>query len=320
MPNQFDRHLTNSVIMVQPIDFGFNEQTGIDNEFQHRPAENELREINSVVNAEFEHTAKTLQLLNIETLILRKQHTHANLPDAVFPNNWFSTRANGEIHIYPMKTENRRDEVQITPLSNLVKSAGYELSKVIDLRKNLSGQSILEGTGSLIFHHPSRTIFAALSERCQADALQHYAKRFDYQLEAFETASSYGVPIYHTNVLMSCGRDFAVITESILSSRSRTNILSKLEDRVGELLIISELQMTNHFCGNILQLEDSNNQAVIALSHSAYNGFNSSQKKFLENKGTLAVCKIPTIERIGGGSTRCMLAENFLPSNTNSIR
>ena len=299
MPNQLDRHLTNSVIMVQPIDFGFNEQTGADNEFQNRPMENELRDINALVNSEFDYTVKTLQSLNIETLILAKEHTQTNLPDAIFPNNWFSTRTNGEIHIYPMKAENRRAEVQIIQLSNLLKAAGFELARVIDLRTDLPKQSVLEGTGSLIFHHPSRTIFAAISERCQIDAVQHYANRFDYQLEPFETASSNGTPIYHSNVLMSCGKDFAVITDSIVLARHRKNLLSKLEDRVGELLIINEQQMANHFCGNILQLEDNNKQPVIALSNSAYNGFNTSQKKFLENKGTLAVCKIPTIERIG---------------------
>ena len=316
MPNPINQHLTNSVIMVQPVDFGFNEQTGVDNEFQIRPSSRELEDINSLVNAEFDSTAKTLQSLNIETLILAKEHTQANLPDAIFPNNWFSTRTNGEIHIYPMKTKNRQDEVQITQLSNIMKTAGYELAKVIDLRSELPKQSILEGTGSLIFHHPSQTIFAAISERCDASAVQEYADRFGYQLESFETASSNGAPIYHTNVLMSCGKDFAVVTDSIISSAYRNKLLSKLEQRVGELLIITEEQMTNHFCGNILQLEDNSNQPVIALSHSAYNGFSATQKRFLEGKGSLAVCKIPTIEKVGGGSTRCMLAENFLPHKT----
>jgi len=316
MPNPINRHLTNSVIMIQPIDFGFNEQTGVDNEFQNRPTSRELEDLKSVVNAEFDSTAKTLQLLNIETLILAKEHTHANLPDAIFPNNWFSTRANGEIHIYPMKTKNRQDEIQITELSNIVITAGYKIAKLIDLRADLPKQSILEGTGSLIFHHPSQTIFAAISERCDASAVQEYADRFGYQLESFKTASSNGAPIYHTNVLMSCGRDFAVVSDSIISTSYRNKLLSKLEERVGELLIITEEQMANHFCGNILQLEDNSNQPVIALSHSAYNGFSAAQKRFLEGKGSLAVCKIPTIEKVGGGSTRCMLAENFLPHKT----
>jgi hypothetical protein len=139
------KHLTNSVIMVRPIDFGFNEQTGLDNEFQHRPLATEIKSINSTVNAEFDSAVKTLQELKIETLILGKEHTKANLPDAIFPNNWFCTRSTGDLHIFPMKTKNRQDEVQSTELTNLVSHAGYGVSNIIDLRKELDSKSVLEG-------------------------------------------------------------------------------------------------------------------------------------------------------------------------------
>jgi hypothetical protein len=217
-----------------------------------------------------------------------------------------------------MKTKNRQDEVQISQLSNTVLDAGYYLDKVIDLRTIFSPNSILEGTGSLVFHHPSRTIFAALSERCHLAPLEQYTATYGYQLVSFNTASASGAPIYHTNVLMSCGEDFALITNSIIEEEKRNIIRSVVEENVGTMIAITEEQMTNHFCGNILQLLDHNQQSVIALSHSAYTGFTTKQKKFLESKGSLAVCQIPTIERIGGGSIRCMLAENFLPSATRS--
>ncbi len=310
-----NRHLSNSVIMVQPIDFGYNEQTSKDNEFQHRPSINELKNINHRVNAEFEETIQTLQALGIETLILGKDHTDALLPDAIFPNNWFSTTTAGDLHIFPMKTKNRQDEVQTNELSELVNKAGYHINQVIDLRKELKSGSILEGTGSIIFHRPSNTIFAAISERCQQSAIEEYASRFGYQLVIFTTTSNTGSAIYHTNVLMSCGEDFVLITNSIVEEEKRNTIRSVIEENVGTMIIITEEQMTNHFCGNILQLLDQNQQSVIALSHSAYIGFTTSQKKFLESKGSLAVCKIPTIEHIGGGSIRCMLAENFLPNS-----
>lgn len=305
-------HLTHSVVMVCPLDFAFNEQTGLDNEFQHQPTVSEQGSVSRKVMDEFESSIQVLQSLNIETLILGKQHTDKRLPDAVFPNNWFSTRANGQIVVYPMKTENRQNEVQVPQLKALVNAAGYEVSEVVDLRAQFPDGTALEGTGSLIFHHPTNQLFAAISERCQLQALITYAENFGYQLVKFNTTSTRGTPIYHTNVLMSCGVNFAVITEPVINGEDKKHVMQKLSDCVDDIIIISEAQMSLNFCGNILQLKDNDEQPVIAFSQSAYNGFTPAQRKTLERHGSLAICEIPTIERIGGGSTRCMLAENFL--------
>jgi len=300
--------------MVRPIDFCFNEQTGIDNEFQNRPDNSELESLSKKTNREFDDTVECLQKLGVEVLTLEKNHTNQILPDAVFPNNWFSTQANGRIIIYPMKTANRQAEVQLPQLKNLLTYAGYKISEICDLREKKSNSEVLEGTGSLIFHHPSNQLFAALSERCQQNALIDFANKFNYSLNQFETSSRSGSPIYHTNVLMSCGKDFAVITEEVISEKDKNNVVKELPNYVNDLLIITEQQMTEHFCGNILQLNDSSQQPLIAMSQSAYNGFTAPQRKILENHGSLAICSIPTIEKVGGGSVRCMLAENFLPS------
>jgi len=305
-------HLTDSVIMVRPIDFSFNEQTGLDNEFQHRPTASERSSISQRSMVEFESSVQVLQDLGIEVLTLEKHHTDKPLPDAIFPNNWFSTRSNGQIIIYPMKTENRQNEVQIPQLKTLVTSMGYKVSEVVDLRTQFSANTALEGTGTLIFHHPSNRLFAAVSERCQLQALSIYADNFGYQLVNFNTSSANGAPIYHTNVLMSCGENFAVITEPVISGDDKKSVMQNLSDCVDDIIIITEQQMSLNFCGNILQLKDANGQPVIALSKSAFEGFSPSQRKTLERHGSLAICEIPTIERIGGGSTRCMLAENFL--------
>jgi len=305
-------HTTNSIIMVRPIDFCFNEQTGLDNEFQNRPNILDHDFINKNANSEFDKSVNCLQKLGIETLLLEKKHTNKCLPDAIFPNNWFSTRSNGQIIIYPMKTANRQDEVQVPQLSGLLKTAGYEVKEIVDLRECYSSIGILEGTGSLIFHHPSNQLFAAISDRCQETPLISFAEEFGYQLIRFHTTSRSGSPIYHTNVVMSCGEDFAVITEDVITMKDKTNVIEMLSECVNDVIIISEQQMTENFCGNILQLKDPNQQPVIAMSKSACLGFTSAQRKMLERHGSLAICDIPTIEKIGGGSVRCMLAENFL--------
>ena len=314
--NKKHPHLAKSVIMVEPVDFAFNEQTGVDNEFQHRPKMDESEAIRQTAKLEFSKSILQLELLGIEVLTLKKEHTSNILPDAVFPNNWFSTRADGKIVIYPMKTPNRQNEVQQPQLTNLVTEANYRMDEIIDLRRLLSNKSALEGTGSIIFHHPTNQIFAAISERCVEASLIEYAELFGYKLNSFNTSSAQGNPIYHTNVLMSCGADFAVITEEVIAKNNISEIIRTLSETVNDVIVITEEQMAMNFCGNILQLTDQQNQPVIALSKSAFDGFKPKQRKQLENHGSLAICEIPTIEKIGGGSTRCMLAENFLIKNS----
>ncbi|MFT6732232.1 MAG: hypothetical protein ACJAS9_000411 [Polaribacter sp.] len=312
MPEKI-QHLTNTVIMVRPIDFGFNSQTSQDNEFQHKPVKADASRIQKQALLEFNTCVETLNRAKLNILILEKNHTLNKLPDAIFPNNWFSTRHDGSLLIYPMKAPNRQDEVQIEPLCKLLTENHYNLDSVIDYRSILDTQEILEGTGSLIFHHPSQQLFAAISERCHLSAVEKFARSFNYQLTHFQTQSLNGNPIYHTNVLMSCGEDFTVITSEIIKDTDKSKVVKSLENSVSDIITISETQMTENFCGNILQLQDKNAQPVIALSASAYKGFKSQQIKQLEKHGSLIICDISTIEYVGGGSLRCMLAENFLP-------
>lgn len=313
------RHLTQSVIMVRPHDFGFNEQTGLDNEFQHRPdSTTEAATIRNRAMHEFDRMVDILDGAGVEVLILDKPDDGVTVPDAVFPNNWFSTREDGNVFIYPMKTPNRQAEVQIPELESLLSSNQYQVNSLIDLRARYNDKTsavkALEGTGSLIFHHPTGSLFAAISERCDPELLKRYADEQQYQLYAFTSNSRQGAPIYHTNVLMSCGENFAVIADEILTDDKSTQAaMNHLADSVEDLISITEQQMTDNFCGNILQLQTSKDQPVILMSESARKGFTPAQIKRLERHGELLVCPIPTIEYIGGGSARCMVAENFLP-------
>lgn len=314
MGKYIQNHLTDAIIMVRPVDFGFNEQTGQDNEFQHRPDHSQSDAIQAKAHQEFEQMVKQIKNQGISVTVLEKNHTTEQLPDAVFPNNWFSTRENGEIFIYPMKTTNRQAEVQIKQLQSAVKNSGHTVEQINDLRTTLSGLGALEGTGSLIFHHPTGRLFAAISERCTADALERFAAQNGYELIAFRTNSSKGAPIYHTNVLMSCGEDFIVVCEDVLASDPLSNkAMQSMKNTVKDVIIISEQQMAENFCGNIIQVKDQQGHPAIIMSASAFDGFTSQQKRKLEQHGKLIVCEIPTIEFVGGGSARCMVAENFLP-------
>jgi len=308
-------HLTSAIVMVRPIDFGYNEQTGADNEFQHQP-EGDASVIRQAALAEFETMVDNLNNHAIDILVLDTPSSKQTLPDAVFPNNWFSTRQDGSLFIYPMKTPNRQAEVQVDTLCDRLSREGYQINPIIDVRDSVAKNVALEGTGSLIFHHPSGQIFAAISERCERDAITSYAQNFHYQLNCFNSQSAQGHPIYHTNVLMTCGENFAVIAESTLVDNDESKIArQKLEDSVADVIKISEAQMTENFCGNILQLKNRQGQPCIVMSASAHQGFSANQLRTLEKHGELIICAIPTIEHIGGGSARCMIAENFLPKN-----
>ncbi len=305
-------HLTHSVVMVQPFDFGFNEETGLDNEFQHRPANNQVDKIKFLAKKEFESMVERLEQNNLEVLVLGKSHTKQKLPDAIFPNNWFSTRANGEVFIYPMKTNNRRAEVQVDQLVQSFWQKNYQVSSVLDIRDSATNLA-LEGTGSLIFQHQQGKVYASISERCDKTLLIQFCQQYHYQPQIIYTKSSKGLPIYHTNVLLSCGENFAVICDQVITEDPESQqSLNSLAENCDDLIKISESQMTQSFCGNILQLKSQKGEPCIVMSNSALKGFTAAQIRILEKHGSLIAVNIPTIENIGGGSARCMLAENFL--------
>ncbi|MDQ7048641.1 MAG: arginine deiminase-related protein [Enterobacterales bacterium] len=309
--NNTQPHLASSVVMVKPIDFGFNPQTAVDNSFQQKPCQSD-QQIQTKAMQEFEQAQKVLQKLAIDIITLDKSPSNIAQPDAIFPNNWFSTSSKGQLTIFPMKTPNRQHEIQIDNLIVQLNKSGYQVTETCDLRPILKPDQILEGTGALVFHHPSRQVYTAISERCVSSAVDQYSQQIGYQAVKFNTSSQLGNSVYHSNVVMSCGQDFAILADSVISQEQRKTVIQQLENSVNDLLLISEQQMGHYFCGNLLQLIDPKGQAVIALSRAAYNGFTREQRNCLEQHGSLAVLAIETIEQVGGGSARCMLAENFL--------
>ncbi len=310
------RHTTSSIVMCHPLHFGFNPETGADNEFQHAPSAPQQDILDAAIR-EFDHAAQTLSKANIEVLVL-EHPAHLHVPDAVFPNNWFTTHQDGTLLIYPMKTPNRQNEVQPELLQHLFKKAGYQINSIESITDSCAVNGILEGTGALIFDRPNKVLFAALSERCEAQLLETFCQHYQWQSCQFISNSSHQVPIYHTNVMMSLGKHFAVIAGESLNEKDKQNVYQQL-DRLNKTIIPISLDQTEEsFCGNILELSDKNGDAVIAMSQSAFDGFTSSQKKQLELYGSLLPCNIQTIEYVGGGSLRCMIAENFLPLMSNN--
>jgi len=304
--------LSDTLVMVRPVDFEFNEQTGGDNAFQHRPSADE--NVIEKVLIEFQNMVDNLRSVGINVLVLEKDDHAEKTPDAIFPNNWFSTTHTGDLLIYPMYTENRRQERRIDDLTALLENNHYDVKETQIVGDFNETKEILEGTGVLIFDHVHRRIFAAQSERCHPAQLDRFAKTREYSgVHLFKTASSHGTPIYHTNVMMSIGDGFTVVCADCFTHEEEYQSLKSALELDREVIEISMEQTEKNFCANILHVKNDRGEPYIVMSQSAYNGFTDQQKKQLEQYGKLLPNPIDTIEKIGGGSARCMIAEIFLP-------
>ena len=302
---------TDTVLMVSPDDFAYNTETADSNIFQHN--DTSASKTKNEAMEQFNNMIKKLESENIR-VIQMKSRKDIKTPDAVFPNNWFSTHRDSEkrtiVVLYPMLTPNRRSEVRPDLLKEKLEDSGIKVSKIINLTHYCNQDKILEGTGSMVLDRVHKVAFASLSPRTNRDVLEDFCKQLGYRSLTFHSYNK-GKLIYHSNVMMSVGTDFAVIcVECIKDESERKKVLSELKNLGKRIIEISSKQMEN-MCGNILELHDIDGNRRIIMSASAYSNFSPEQKKEIEKSGTILPFDIHTIENIGGGSARCMVAEIF---------
>ncbi|MDV7104845.1 arginine deiminase-related protein [Vibrio sp. TH_r3] len=298
------------VVMVPPKEFRFNVQTAQDNEFQNNVQySDEL--VQQKAMKEFRSMVCTLRREGIDVIEFDYPLADQQTPDAVFPNNWFSTTASGEVVFFPMACPNRRLEVRPQALLDTLSHSGREVVSNSSLVSFAEQNAFLESTGVMVKDHINQTIYAALSQRCDREVLEEYARQIGYErVISFQTMLPSGAPIYHTNVMMAVGESFCVICDQIIPEFERRFVVKSLAK--SKQVISISLQQMNHFCGNILQLKNSRGEKLIAMSQSAYDAFTVTQRNQLATHGKLVALDVSTIESIGGGSVRCMLAEVFL--------
>jgi hypothetical protein len=298
--------------MVRPASFGFNLETAASNAFQQNPTEAAETEIQGVALEEFDGVAKALQRAGVEVLVAPDTALPPK-PDAIFPNNWVSFHFDGTVTLYPMLAPNRRWERRDEVLERVVREGGYRVMRTFDLTHREAEGKFLEGTGSLVLDRPHRVAYASLSPRTDLDVLGEFAQLLDYELVTFEGRDSTTEPVYHTNVLMAIGTRFAVVCgEAIAESTHREAVFNKLRAAGHDIVDISLRQMLN-FAGNVLELAPTAGGHVIALSTTAWRSLEMTQRRILESHAEVVPVSIPTIERVGGGGVRCMLAEIHLP-------
>ncbi|MCP3898581.1 MAG: amidinotransferase [Desulfobacteraceae bacterium] len=303
---------TDTVLMVRPYDFGFNEETGTDNEFQQKSNFSEI-EINKKANIEFQNMVDLLKKEGVNVLVLEKPEIpYSKAPDAIFPNNWFSTEHDGTMLVYPMAAQNRRFEKRPADVEKLLKSNGYKIRNVINVGHLDETDSFLEGTGSMVIDHAGEVVYAARSKRCSDEQFDNFIRlRFYEEGILFDTESSTGQPVYHTNVMMGIGEKFAVVCMECISNKDDEKRVYRSLDRFFDVIEISLVQMENYFCGNILQVNSADGNPLIVMSVKAFSGYSKEQIQRLEQYGKILSVDLTTIETVGGGSARCMMAEIF---------
>jgi hypothetical protein len=298
-----------AVLMIRPAHFGSNAETAGSNFFQ-RPAPSSS---DAVLRAQHEFDALALALADAGVRVLQfAGQPGAALPDEVFPNNWLSLHADGTAVLYPLLAPIRRRERRQDVLAALDSYCGYRIDRVVDLTSLEERGEYLEGTGSVVLDRPRRVAYACLSPRTTSNALAEFARALRYDVVAFTAVDSAGRPIYHTNVMLSLGTRFAALcTASIADVAQRRGVVARLEATEREIIELTPAEL-GAFAGNLLEL-DGTSGPVIALSAAALRSLAPATRAALERNGRLVFAEVGTIERIGGGSVRCMLAEVALP-------
>jgi hypothetical protein len=298
-----------AVLMIRPERFGSNAETAGSNFFQREAPE--LRDANLRAQLELDGLALVLAGAGVRVHQFAGQRGAA-LPDEVFPNNWLSLHADGTAVLYPMLAPNRRRERRRDLLAALVDSCGYRIERVVDLTGLETRGEYLEGTGSVVLDRTRRIAYACLSPRTTRGALAEFARAMRYEVVAFNAVDAAGRPIYHTNVLLSIGTRFAALcTAAIADPAERRSVVTRLTDSGREVIDLTHEQL-ERFAGNVLELNGAHG-AVIAASAAAVGSLAEPKRRALEQHGRLVSADIATIEHIGGGSVRCMLAEVPLP-------
>ena len=297
---------TQHIAMVRPAAFGFNEETALNNHFQHSEQKNNAG-LQEQALQEFDAMVKLLEDNGIDVLVLNDTPLPPK-PDAVFPNNWFCCN-NGMIQVFPMYAASRRLEKNWAMIDAIKEKAGIAIVK--DWGSYEEKNRFLEGTGSMIIDHVHKIAYACISARTDEKLFGQFCKENNYLPVCFAAADENGREIYHTNVMMCVGSKFAVVCiDAIISDIDRKKIIHELETTGHELINISFEQM-NAFAGNMLELINDKDEQVLVMSRTAYNSLERLQLEVIRKHATILSPDVSIIEQAAGGSVRCMMAELF---------
>lgn len=300
-----------NVLLIRPVSFGPNIQTAETNRFQCSPTE-AIASPQISARAEFDALVRALEQAGVQVHVF-EDTPQPHTPDSIFPNNWVSFHGDGTAVLYPMLAPNRRDERRSDVLEALSVRDGFRITRVVDLTHHERDGKFLEGTGSLVLDRVNRLAYACVSARTDLDVLGEFAQLLDYDVISFEALDASGTAIYHTNVVLSVGSRLTVVCGASIREHERAGVLDTL-NRTGHTVIDVDMEQMQGFACNILELKSTSGESVLAMSQRAFDSFTPDQQRLLrDHLDTIVAVPIPTIEHLGGGSVRCMIAEVGLP-------
>ncbi|MGL5236004.1 MAG: citrulline utilization hydrolase CtlX [Empedobacter falsenii] len=307
------KQYTSTILMVEPTAFYYNPETAVNNYFQTETTDSQ-EDIQKQTLEEFQGMVSALRSKGVNVITI-KDTASPHTPDSIFPNNWISFHDNGNVVLYPMFAKNRRQERREEDVLSLLEEKGFHIDDVIDFTSAEEDEIFLEGTGSIILDREHELAYACISQRTDEDLLIEFCEELEYTpviFHANQTVNGERKPIYHTNVMMCIADKYAIIClDSIDDKKEKKAVCEYLLEAGKEIIAITETQM-HQFAGNMLQVGGLG-QSYLVMSQTAYNSLDQEQISKIEAYNPILPVKIDLIEKLGGGSARCMMAEVFLP-------
>jgi hypothetical protein len=294
--------------MVRPAAFGYNVETAANNTFQHIPQAGQ-EQVKARAQEEFDRLAALLISEGVEVKII-EDTTNPVKPDAIFPNNWISFHEDGTVVTYPMFARLRRLERREDVISQL--SVEYSIRQRLEMEQNEQFDQFLEGTGSMVLDRVNRIAYACISPRTDPSVLEKWCSMMDYTPFTF-LAKYHGQDIYHTNVMMAIGDGVSVVCLDVVEPVSRREEFHAHLASFDREVVVLRPEQIGSFAGNMLAIRNKAGEQLMVMSRSAHLSLDESQSAAISRHARIVSSDVSTIETIGGGSVRCMIAENFLP-------
>lgn len=301
--------ITDTILMVRPAAFGANEETAATNFFQSSAKKLNGQSLQQTALKEFDNMIELLRKNDINVLVIDDTPKPVK-PSAIFPNNWLSTSPEGIVSVFPMYAANRRPEKRDDILKILAEK--FMVKDLQDWSEFEVEGKFLEGTGSMVIDHENKVIYTCYSPRTDVSVLEKFANANNYRAIVFLAIDKNGHPVYHTNVMMTLGEDFAILCEEAIEEEWELIAVRQLLESSGHEVIRITKEQMHSFAGNMLQVRNNKGEKVLVMSQTAFDSLNEEQKVELSARSELLPIPIPIIEQTEGGSVRCMMAEIFL--------
>lgn len=290
-------------MMVRPKHFGFDETTAESNSFQNREGAEQIEKISKDALNEFDAAVSKLRANGIKVHVIEDTDSPVK-PNAVFPNNWVSFHGEQTL-LYPMLAENRRWERRTEILDELA-SAGVAVGDIVDLTAFEEEEKFLESTGSMVLDYENELAYACISSRTNIELVEEFCNKTGFDAFTFDSFDKEGLEVYHTNVIMCVAAKYAVICLESIPDEQHSTVIEALEKTGHEIIPLTMSQMYS-FAGNMLEVLNDKGESSLVMSQSAFDCLTSDQIAQIERYSNILSVEIPTIEKYGGGSVRCMM-------------